>query len=149
MKPEWKSTKGFTMLEISIVIAIIAVLAAIAIPTYIGMQKKAARSEARAKLEAIALTLEGHMAENNDYGLAGFYTYVCGPACVGASFGHSGPIGTLANMGNNLIYDYQITVTTAPSFGVSAIPRVGGRMENDMTVWLQSNGLKGPAGAGW
>ena len=143
---------GFSMIELMVVVAIISILAAIAIPSYMGIQKKAARSEAKAKLEAIALSLEGYMAENNDYGSDRPYTYVCGPGCVApAGFGHSGGIGAIANMGNNLLYNYQIIVTQtpAPAFTVIATPRTGGRVAGDINIWLQSNGVKGPVGAGW
>lgn len=145
--------KGFTLIELMVVVAVIAILAAIAIPSYLGIQKRAARSEAKSKLEAISVALEGYMAENNDYGPAGVYSYVCGPGCNGASFvGHPGAIGTVANLGNNLMYKYQLTVTTAPpapAFGVSAIPMPGSKVDGDITIWLRSDGIKGPDKAGW
>ncbi len=145
------SESGFSLVELMVAVAILAILAAVAIPSYLGIQKKSARSEAKSNLEAIALALEGYMAETNNYG-NGVFTYTCGPGCGGASFVHPGQINTVANLGNNLLYWYQITATTAapaPAFGVSAIPMPGGRMAGDMTIWLRSNGIKGPTGAGW
>lgn len=142
---------GFTLIELMVAVAVIAILAAIAIPSYIGVQKKAARSEAKSKLEAISLALEGHMAENNNYGDAGVYNYVCGPGCPGASFAHSGAIGTVANLGNNLQYSYQIIVTANPTplFSLRAIPSPGSRVDGDFAIWLFSNGQRGPTEAGW
>lgn len=142
---------GFTLIELMVAVVILAILAAIAIPSYMGIQKRSARSEAKANLEAIALALEGYMAENNHYG-NGVFAYTCGPNCPGTSFNHPGPIGTVANLGNNLMYWYKITATTAPpapAFAVSAIPMPGGRMSGDITIWLRSDGIKGPTGAGW
>ena len=61
------NAKGFTLLELIIVVAIIGLLAVIAIPGYIGYQRKAIRSEAFANLEAMRLLEEQFFAENNRY----------------------------------------------------------------------------------
>lgn len=59
--------KGFTLIELLIVITIIGVLAAIAIPAYIGQQKRAERSEASSNLESLRLLEEQFFAENGRY----------------------------------------------------------------------------------
>jgi len=51
MLSKLRNKKGFTLIELMIVVAIIGILSAIAIPNYLGMQKKAKR---RAILEACA-----------------------------------------------------------------------------------------------
>ena len=58
---------GVTLTELLIVIAIIGILAAIAVPSYVGQQKRAARTEAYANLEALRLLQEQYYAENGEY----------------------------------------------------------------------------------
>ena len=59
--------KGFTLTELLIVVAIIGVLAAIAIPAYVGQTKRAARTEAYTNLDTLRLLEEQFYAENGAY----------------------------------------------------------------------------------
>lgn len=60
-------TKGITLIELIIVVAIIGILAMIAIPAYVGQQKSAARTEAYSNLENLRLLEEQFFAENSLY----------------------------------------------------------------------------------
>jgi len=124
-----------------IAVGLIAILAAIAIPSYVGIQKRAARSEAKANLEAIAVVLEGYMAENNDYG-NGVFTYMSG-----GSFAHPANIENVAKLGGNLLYQYRLVATLVPSpaFSLFAIPDPNGRLSGDLSFMLDSDGNRSPA----
>ena len=59
--------KGFTLIELMIVVAIIGVLAAIAIPNFLRYQAKSKQSEAKTNLGAIGTTAEAYRAEHDTY----------------------------------------------------------------------------------
>lgn len=62
-----KKSKGFTLIELMIVVAIIAILAAIAIPQYRKFQLKSKTSEAKTNLGAIRTCEEAYSAEHDVY----------------------------------------------------------------------------------
>jgi len=61
------NNRGFTLIELLIVVAIMAILGAVATTAYIGVTKKAARSEAYSNLESLRLLEEQFFAENGAY----------------------------------------------------------------------------------
>jgi len=65
-----KSKKGFTLIELMIVVAIIGILAAIAIPNFLRFQLKSKTSEAKVNLAAIRTAEESYLAEFGSYVVA-------------------------------------------------------------------------------
>ena len=63
MLKQLKSQKGFTLIELMIVVAIIGILAAIAIPNFLTYQLKSRQSEAKVNLGAIKTSLIAFQAE--------------------------------------------------------------------------------------
>jgi type IV pilus assembly protein PilA len=63
----FKKSKGFTLIELMIVVAIIGILAAIAIPNFMNYQCKAKQSEAKSILGNIRTLQEVYFAEESSY----------------------------------------------------------------------------------
>ena len=66
-QPMRQNNKGFTLVEIMIVVAILGVLGAIAIPLYQGYVRDARLSEAKANLQSIRLLQEQYFADEGEY----------------------------------------------------------------------------------
>ncbi|MBF0211705.1 MAG: prepilin-type N-terminal cleavage/methylation domain-containing protein [Desulfamplus sp.] len=67
MKQLLKTSDAFTLIELMIVVAIIGVLAAIAIPNYIAYQCKTKQSEAKSNLGAVRMSEEAYYASHSKY----------------------------------------------------------------------------------
>lgn len=59
--------RGFTLIEIMIVVAIIAILAAIALPSFLNQIRKSRRADAQSTIQQIALREERYRADNPSY----------------------------------------------------------------------------------
>ena len=62
-----KTLTGFTLIELLIVVAIIAILAAIAIPNFLAAQVRSKVSRVRAEMRTTATALESYYVDNNSY----------------------------------------------------------------------------------
>ncbi len=62
-----RSKKGFTLIELLIVVAIIGILAAIAIPQFSAYRAKAYNSAAQSDVKNSKTALESYYADNQKY----------------------------------------------------------------------------------
>lgn len=62
-----KKLKGFTLIELLIVVAIIAILAAIAVPNFLEAQVRSKVSRGKADMRSIATAIESYRVDTNKY----------------------------------------------------------------------------------
>ena len=62
-----KKKKGFTLLELLVVLAILAILIAIAIPVYKGQKEKAAITAHNANVRVLETAVESYKQDNGKY----------------------------------------------------------------------------------
>ena len=62
-----KNQKGFTLIELLIVVAIIGILAAIAIPQFAAYRQKAYNTAAVSDLKNLKTGMEAYNADNQEY----------------------------------------------------------------------------------
>jgi prepilin-type N-terminal cleavage/methylation domain-containing protein len=60
-------TQGFTLIELLIVVAIIAILAAIAVPNFLEAQTRSKVSRVKADMRTVATAMESYYVDNNKY----------------------------------------------------------------------------------
>lgn len=97
-------SRGFTLIELLIVVAIIAILAAIAVPNFLEAQTRATIARVRADLRTVATGLAEYQVDNNKYPIDGYgpndgqaYWYVPGGPVGTKAAGLTSPIAYLNN----------------------------------------------------
>ncbi len=62
-----KEESGFTLIELLIVLVIIGILLAIAVPSYLGFKTRAEKTAAQANVRAAVPAVEAYYSDNGDY----------------------------------------------------------------------------------
>ena len=91
-----QNKKGFTLIELMIVVAIIGILAAIAIPNFLKYQAKSKQSEAKVNLKGIFTSEVAYFSENNTYGAMSLVNFAVAGANTRYGYSVGGANGTSA-----------------------------------------------------
>ncbi|WLT30605.1 type IV pilin protein [Geothrix sp. PMB-07] len=68
--------RGFTLIEVLLVLAILGIISAIAIPSFLGQRRRArVIGDARSNAYVLIMALESRKADLGTYGIAGVYTW--------------------------------------------------------------------------
>lgn len=131
--------RGFTLIELMIVVLIIGILAAIAIPSYKQYVKRAARTQAQDALTDAAAREERYFYQNNTY--AGDMTLL--------GFKNN-PFSTQSGNGtSSRYYDVDIPVSGSTTYTIEAVPQATQAADDTDcgTLTLDRTGKKGSADA--
>lgn len=128
---------GFTLIELMITVAIIAIIASIALPSYQNSVRKSRRNDAMGALAGFANAMQRHYTTNNN-------SYL-GAATGGADTGSPAIFPTQAPLdGADKYYNLTISVAAADgqSYTLRATPINPGAQAGDGIIELDSTGAR-------
>lgn len=126
------NNRGFTLIEILIVVIIIAVLAGLAVPMFQGTVERSRRAEAIQNLSATRASLLRYFAQNNTY--------------VGATFANIDFNPNVGGGGQTAHFTYAIGGLAAATFTVTATRNAVNGGDGASTVTINQAGVVGGTG---
>lgn len=141
--------RGFTIIELMIVVMMIAILAAIAVPSYRQYVRKNAQSEAEANMLRLSIELEQWRAKALTYG--GFTPSQGWSSTANTVYIPSGSSATTHNYAVRIMHVSSATTPAAVSLSTAspanswvmvATPRTGSLVQDMLPIALTSQGVR-------
>lgn len=133
--------KGFTLIELMIVVVIVGILAAVAMPSYRNYIVRAARVEAQTELLELASLQEKIFLNSNNYAFSVTTAYNATSA---------GGLGRTSGQTKDGRYSLALDITApAQTFVLTATPVTGGSQEGDGNISVSESGRRLWGTASW
>lgn len=120
--------RGFTLIELMIVVVVVSIIIAIAFPSYTEQVRKGRRADAKAALAELSQFMERTLVENK--------TYTPGGASPTLPFTESPKDGT------SKYYTLSLRAVAATSYTLQAVPKNAQANDKCGTMTLNSLGVK-------
>lgn len=132
-----KTQKGFTLIELMIVVAIIGILASIAIPQFASFRVKSFNSAAMSDLRNAGTTIEAYYSDNFFYPNAiNVPANAAAPQTVTFSNGAASPITIETNISKAVELDLAVSTVTATKRCLASKHTAGNRIMTSNTDGL-------------
>lgn len=136
---QYKTERGFTLIELMVVVAIVAILAAIALPSYTQYIVRGSRQAAQTELLELGTIQEKIFLNSNNYSssVTGAYTGLA-----------TGGLGKTSGVTRDNRYTISVAVD-GPTYTLTALPVASSGQAGDGALTLTSQGQRTWGSASW